>query len=163
MNHKATLTFSESLVRQAVLRFWLRSVGLGFFVALAVAIFCLAFLVAQGDRSWVVGGMGAVILIGIAIAIGIYFSHYRNSIRKFRGMESPTATVVVDDATLTLASGVATSTIGWSAVKEVWKFQGFWLLLFSKAQFATLPLTSISPEMQDFILRRVQEQGGKIA
>jgi len=36
-------------------------------------------------------------------------------------------------------------------------------LLYSKAQFSTLPLACLSPETQAFVLQRVQAAGGKVA
>jgi hypothetical protein len=44
----------------------------------------------------------------------------------------------------------------------VWRYPSFWLLFFSKTQFATLPLADFSPEAKAFILERVQDSGGKI-
>jgi hypothetical protein len=41
----------------------------------------------------------------------------------------------------------------WSTVKEIWRFPDFWLLLFSKAQFATIPAQCVPMAMQDFVLR----------
>jgi hypothetical protein len=35
-------------------------------------------------------------------------------------------------------------------------------LLFSKAQFVTIPLADLTPEAKAFILARVQDAGGKI-
>ena len=55
MPHQLTFTYTESLLRRAVFAFWWRTVGVGFFVAMAVLAGSLVFLVGQGNRSWVGG------------------------------------------------------------------------------------------------------------
>jgi len=162
MTHSATLIYSESLVRQAVFSFWWRGVGVGYFLAIAVASLWVTFSVAAGDRSWVIGVMGTVTVMGVVIAPVVLIVHYRNSMQKFREMVAASATIVAAEATFTLASDLGSSTFKWAVVKEIWKFQDFWLLIFSRSQFATLPLESIPVEMQNFILQRVTAYGGKI-
>ncbi len=51
-------------------------------------------------------------------------------------------------ATFTVISGIGTTTLQWFAIKDVWQFSDVWLLLCSKAQFSTLPLANLSPQMQ---------------
>jgi hypothetical protein len=45
----------------------------------------------------------------------------------------------------------------------VWRFESYWLLLFSKAHFATIPLEGISEQMRVYVLERVKCAGGKIS
>ena len=80
----------------------------------------------------------------------------------YQKMRNPTATLRVEDDTFTLSSSIGTTTLHWTAVKELWKFQSSWLLLFSKAQFSTLPIDDLSSEMRAFILERIQAAGGKV-
>lgn len=81
--------------------------------------------------------------------------------RQFWAMGQPTATLVLEEASFSLSSGIGSSVLQWSAITEVWRFRGFWLVLFSKSQFVTLPLVSLSEEAQAFILSRVEASGGK--
>jgi hypothetical protein len=162
MPHEATLIYSESLLRQAVFGFWHRSVGIGFFVALLIAALGLVVLVALGQSSWIIGGLAAVLLVGIAFALVVYVVHYRRSLQKFRQMGQPRATFRADDSSFTMSSDIGTTTLQWSAVKELWQFPSVWLLLYSKAQFSTLPLACLPPETQTYIVQRVRESGGKI-
>lgn len=158
-----TLEYTEPLVRGAVVAFWRRTVGIGCFVALALLACSLAFLLWQGDRSWLVGAIGAVLFFGLGFASLVYFVHLRKALSKFRGMGSPVATMELADASFTISSGLGSTSLQWSAVSEVWRFPSFWLLLFSKAQFVTLPLASVPAEAQEFILSRVSAAGGKVA
>lgn len=162
MSHEATLIYSEALLRQAVFAFWRRSIGVGFLAALLVAVLGLVVLVAQGMASWLVGTIAAVLVLGIGFAAAVYVVHYRNSLRKFRQMDKPQATFRADESSFTIVSDIGPSTLQWSAVKELWQFPSVWLLLYSKAQFTTLPLACLSPETQAYIVQRVRESGGKV-
>ncbi len=162
MLHKITLNYTESLLRQAVYAFWLRTVGIGFFVALSLLACSLAWMLWRGDRSWLVGALGAFLLLGLGMAVLVYFVHLRNTLAKFRAMGAPTAVLELGEASFAVSSGLGSSTLAWSAVTEVWCYPSFWLLLFSKAQFVTLPLASAPPEMQAYILSRVSGAGGRV-
>ena len=162
MSHHATLIYAEPLLRQAVFAFWRRSVGVGFVVALAVVAISLGVLIGQGETSWLVGVLATVLALGIAFVVALYFVHYRNSLRKFREMGSPQATFLAEESSSTFSSSIGTATFQWSAVKELWQFPGVWLLLYSKAQFSTLPLTCLPPEMQAYVAQRIRAAGGKV-
>lgn len=162
MSFETTLVYSAPLLRQAVFAFWRRSGGPGLVLALAIVALCIGVLVAQGNTSWMLGMLIAVFVLGVAFASALYIVHYRNSLRKFREMGGPEATFLVNDSSFTLSSAIGTTTLQWSAVKEVWQFSSVWLLLYSKAQFSTLPVACLSPEMQAFVLQRVRAAGGKV-
>ena len=61
-----------------------------------------------------------------------------------------------------MSSDIGTTTLQWSVVKELWQFPTVWLLLYSKAQFSTLPLACLSPETQAYIVQCVRAAGGKV-
>jgi len=162
MPHIATLEYTEPLLREAVFAFWRRTVGVGFFVAFALLLCSLLVLVWHGDRSWFVGGLGAFLVLGLGFAFVVYFVHLRNAMAKFRGMGAPIATLSLEDASFTMSSGLGSTSLQWSAVTEVWRYPSFWLLLFSKAQFVTVPLATVPSEAQAFIISRVSAAGGKV-
>lgn len=161
MEHETTLEYTVPLLREAVRGFWRRSVGAGLFIAIAICAGMLIFLLMQGDRSWVVGVIAAVLAFGAMLAAAVYVVHFRNSLQKFRDMGSPQAIFKASEHSFTVISAAGTSTLPWSSVKEVWKFKNCWLLLFSKAQFMTLPLACIPEETRAFIINRVAAGGGK--
>jgi hypothetical protein len=162
MPHETTLIYSTALLRQAVFAFWRRSVGVGFFVALLIAAIGLVILVALGQASWLIGGLAAVLVLGIAFAIVVYVVHYRRSLHKFRQMDTPRSTFRADESSFTMSSDIGTTTLQWSAVKELWQFPSVWLLLYSKAQFTTLPVACLPPETQAYIVQCVRAAGGKV-
>jgi len=163
MQHRATLRYTERLVVQAVHAYWRKTIGYGLPVAVALLIVFLVWRLMDGDHSWIVGLVAAVILLGGIMSVAVYVVQYRNSMSKLREMSQPVAEFVADADTFTITSDLGTSSLKWGAVKEIWRFESLWLLLFSKAQFVTLPLEDVPGPMQAFILDRVKASGGKIA
>jgi hypothetical protein len=161
--HSATLKYDEHLVNRAVRSYWRRSLGLSVLVGVPLICIFLAIQVASGDRSWYVGLLAGAAILGVGMPILVYWVHYRNSMAKFRDMKQPVATFVADEESFTLASDHGSSTLKWEAIKEIWAFQGFWLLLFSKAHFATIPLEGLSEEMRAYIVEKVKRGGGRVA
>ena len=161
--HRATLKYDERLVNRAVRCYWRRSLGLSVFIGIPLICILLAIQIASGDRSWYMGVLAGAAILGVGMPILVYWVHYRNSMAKFRDMTQPIATLVADEESFTLASDHGSSTLKWEAIKEIWGFQGFWLLLFSKAHFATIPLEGLSAEMRAYILEKVKRGGGRVA
>jgi hypothetical protein len=163
MKHEATLVFTEPLLREAVFAFWRRSVGFGFGVAVLALTTSLVLFLWQGDRSWLVGALATVLFFSLGFAALLYLVHYRNALNKLRSMPSKRATFVVEEAQFSVTSELGSSTLPWSSVQALWRTPNCWLLLFSKAQFITLPLACLSEEMRQFIAQRIEAGGGKNA
>lgn len=163
MAHEATLIYSESLLREAVFGFWRRSIGMGFILMLVALAVVLGVLVALGAPVWIIVTLAVLLLLAAAVAGALYIGYYRNSLRKFRTMTTPRATFRADESSFTMTSDAGTTTLQWSAVKELWQFPSVWLLLYSKTQFSTLPLACLPPDIQAFVQERVREAGGKVA
>jgi hypothetical protein len=117
-------------------------------------IIALVSLVLRGERGWLVGFMAAGVLCVVAIVASVFIAHSRNTIGRFRKMRSPEATFDCTDQDFTLTSEMGTATMPWSAVEAVWRYPRFWLLVFSPAQFVTLPLECLSAEAQALILSK---------
>jgi YcxB-like protein len=163
MSHEVILRFDEPLLRRAILCFWWRVIGIRFVIAMVVMAVGLVVLVSGGDRSWFVGVLATVLALGVAFVVAIYVVHYRHSLRVFRKMGDPEATLTLTESSLSMSSGAGSSTIPWSTVTELWQFPDFWLLFFSKSQFVTIPLANFTPDAKAFLLGRVEASGAKIA
>ncbi len=156
-----SLRYSEPLLRQAVRSFFFRSVyrqlGLSFFVIVAAMTAVLAYLVWSDDRTWFVGFLGAAVLFVGVFLVAIYVAHLRNTIGRYRQMRTPEATFAYDEQQITLSSELGSATMPWSAITEVWRYSQFWLILFSKSQFATFPLDGLDEDARAFIIRKTSE------
>jgi hypothetical protein len=113
-------------------------------------------LVQSGDRTWSVGVLGTALLFALLFLAVLYVVHLRQALRKLRALRDAVATFVAEDGSFTMTSDVGSSTFVWSTVHDVWKFKQYWLLLFSRAQFVTLPLADIPADMQAYVLERVR-------
>jgi hypothetical protein len=98
MEHRATLRYSEELVIQAVRSYWRRSIGLGTIVGTLIVSAMLVWRLAEGDTSWRVGLLAAVVGLGIIMPLAVYLVHYRSSMSKFREMANPVATLVAEES-----------------------------------------------------------------
>jgi hypothetical protein len=162
MVFQTTLHYNKTLIRQSAFSFWRRAIGFRFFVALALVASLLGYNLHRGDRSWFVGALATVVFISVAFPIAIYWAHYRNGLIKFKALGLPQASFSATESSFTFESGAGSSTLPWASVTEIWQFDAYWLMLFSKAQFVTLPLTDMSAEFRAFILQRVRASGGVI-
>lgn len=160
--HEITLRYDESLLRRAMLGYWWRQIGVGYILALVVMAGCLAILIANGDKSWLVGVLATMLVVGILMMTALYVVSYRRALGKLKAMDKPEAKLILSESSLTLSSGAGSSTIPWSTVTELWQFPDFWLLFFSKSSFSTVPLGDFSSDARAFFLERVQAAGGKI-
>jgi len=154
------LRYSEPLLREVVRVFVIRTITRGFgwrfFIVYSSLAVNVAYLVFHGDRSWVVGALAATLLfVGIFFLV-IYLAHYRNTIGRFREMRVPEASFSYTEEQFTVASELGSATLPWSSIVEVWRYPRFWLILFSRSQFSTLPLDCLDAEAQAFITRRTQ-------
>ena len=77
-------------------------------------------------------------------------------------MQTSEAPFVAEESTFIASSDLGNTTVKRSVVTEVWRFKDFWLLSLSKAQFIKLPLVDLPPEMQAYVLQRIQAAGGKL-
>jgi len=112
----------------------------------------------SGHDYWILG----VLALGLLFMAMLYAVHYRESHRKLLAMGEPVATLEVTESTFSVTSGAGAAQRPWTAIQEIWRFDTCWLLLFSKAQFVTLPLADLTPEAADFVLERVRTAGGKL-
>jgi hypothetical protein len=162
MSYEVILRYDPSLIRHSVVRYWWRIVGIRFVIAIIALAGCLSWLVSQGDRSWFVGMLATVVVLGLAFMIAIYVVHYRNGMQILRRMGDSHAMLTLTESSFSVNSAAGSSTLPWSAVTDVTTCSGFWLLYVSKSQFATLPLADFGPDARSFFLERVRAAGGKV-
>lgn len=161
--HQITLTYDEGIVRKAVFRFWKRTIGLFYLVALVILTILFFVLLYQGNRSWLIGVLGTALVFSLIFIVTLYLVHFRQSWHKFKEMGTPVATFIATESSATISSRAGTSTFPWSAIKEVWRYDDIWLLFFSKNQFVTFPCAQVSHDVQVYVLEHIQRAGGRIS
>lgn len=156
------LQYTEAVIRDAALASWHRAFGLRFVVALLLVATSLAYLVWHGDRSWFVGVMGTLLILCATFAVGFYLVSLRSSLRKFRKMHSPEASLQGDASGFSVSSELGAFTLPWSAVRQVRRYPDFWLLVLSRTSQVTIPLAGVAPDAQSFLLQKIEGAGGSV-
>jgi YcxB-like protein len=162
IRHEAVLHFSRALVRKSVTAYWRKTVGYRLPLALAITAAWLAARLYRGDRTWLVGALGAALALGLTFLVSVYVAHYRDGMRKLRAMGSPHSRLMAQEAGLTVTSGAGGVTLKWTAIAEIRRFPDFWLVLLPQAGFFTIPTATVPAEMQAFMLRQAAAAGAKV-
>lgn len=157
-----TARYSEPLVRAAVTRFWLRSLGWRFALTLLGLGLLLSYRVAVGDRSWWVGVLGAVVCFSLLLGGLGWFGQRRRALEAFRDLENGEATFTLSEDRLAVRSSRASAELPWSTIREVWRYPDLWLLVYSPNSFSTLPLGGVPPEALAELEKRVRKAGGRL-
>lgn len=157
-----TLTYTESLVRRAVLRFCGRSIGWFYPVVLLLLATSFTLGLVQGNRSWASGLFGA--LLGFAILIPLLFYRYQlaAALFRFRSLEGKPVVFVGSKDSFSFQSPAGSVDLPWRAIREVWWYEDLWLLVLSKGQFMTFPIEGVPAEDQELLLGRVNAHGAKV-
>ena len=161
MPHQVTLRYDEKLLRRAILGFWWRTLGIRFVIALVVMVTGLIVLVANGDRSWFVGILAAVLAMAFAMTVTLYVVHYRNAFRKLEKMGDPEATLRVTEETLSMSSGAARSPFRGQPLPNSGSFPTSGSCFSRGASSLHFRLPTSHPKLRDLSSNRIQDSGGR--
>lgn len=107
-------------------------------------------LVATGERSWILGLVGAAAFGPLVFLAAVWRAHFANTVGRFRAMATPEARFTLDDDNLTVAAEGTSSAMPWSAIKEVWERPDAWMVFLAPNQFFLLPLDGAPPDALGF-------------
>ena len=156
------LEYSEVFIRDAIRHYWWKQIGPVFpLVTLSLTVF-LVYRLIDGDRTWLIGALGAVIILGLATMIAIYVVHLRRALQRLERMKKPEATLELGEDQFRISSDVGSSEIKWSLISHLWCFDNVWLLFFSAGEFMTLPINDMSAESKSFLISKAKANGAKI-
>ena len=163
MAYTIDVQYAEATIRTAAHRFLKRfllpeiAVGLA---AVGLAAVLWGINAAPPWAAVTLGGAGlALVLVSGAVALR-YVSQAR---RKFTAMGDPLVVWRFSEATVGTRSGLGTTEVPWQLVTKVWRFDDVWLLFFGHGGYSTLPTAPLGDDVRDFIVRRVEACGGKVA
>jgi len=154
------VTYTPRIVKIAARRFWLRFIGPDGLIAFAVVCVLGVVLWATGSS---LGYVALLVMPAVGIlACTVYVIYQRRAIEGLKRLSPPAITYRLDDEEFTALSPLAESHVKWAAAHKLWRFADVWLLFFSARQYLTLPTADLSDDVRDFIVRKVQEAGGKV-
>lgn len=162
MKHEVTAEYTEALVKTATRRFLAKLLGWDYLVAWLVILSAVVVLVVLGQRGWLVGALGAVLMIGALVAGIVRVVAHRRALGTLRKMNNPVATFTFDDVGICVSSDLSTGTLKWQAVEKLWCFPEAWLLFIGKGVYSTLPTACLTEEVKQFIVEKLKGQGTTI-
>lgn len=159
MEHRVAISVSESVIRSATLRFWRRYTGWTAWAAWLVVAGWLCFALVQGDRSWLVGAAGALVLLLPSVWIFVYLVMLQRAYRRLRQMSSSTVEYVFSDQSIRSSSDLGSAEIPWSGVTRFWQFPEIWLLFVGERTYIYLPTDQLDASSRAFILDQIKMRG----
>src|SRR5207253_11362652 len=129
----------------------------GFFSLVAA----LGYLLATGDRSWIVGAVSAVVLLMAAFGVALYVVPYRRSLARFEGMSAKTAELSFTESGVRKTSALGQQEFRWQLIDRVWTYPRVWLL-FVGGTYMTLPPGNLDEETKTFVLDHIKQNGGRV-
>ena len=160
MNREISLTYTNDLIRYAVRKYWLRTIGLSGFLGFGLLLAGFIYLLVTGSRSWFFGFITACLLIGGGFGIASYFIYLNRSLEKFNRMENGTAKVRFADDRIGIESDLGWTEISWRMIERIWKYPLVWLIFIAKQGYITFPVADLDQEIMEFISLKVKENGG---
>jgi hypothetical protein len=158
----ATLHYDEVLVRRAVRRFCLRSIGWLYVLALFAMAVPLAAMMAGGDRSWVAGVLATVLIVALGVPVLLYRIQLSGALARFRALDGKPASFRGTDEMVTIRSAAGSAEVPWRTITGIWRYDDCWLLLMG-GHFITVPLAGVTVDQLAFVAERVRAHGGKVA
>lgn len=158
MEYRAHVTYDRHVIAEAARRFALRSIRWDGFAVFAVLVVVLAYLVATGDRSWVVGLLGGVVLLATAVGVALYVP-YRRSLARFERMSSKRAELLFTEGGVRMTSDLGQQEFRWQLIERVWTYPRVWPLLVG-GTYMTLPAGNLDEDTKRFVLDQVKRHGG---
>jgi hypothetical protein len=165
MPYEISVCYTEAIIQRAAKYFFGRFtrreavIGLGAVLAGAAAWFGLGL-----DWAYAVALAGAGLAL-VAVVVLVALAYVRGAVGKFRAMRDPTVRWRFGDDGLATTSELGSVEIKWEAVSEVWRFPEVWLFFFGASGwgYSTLPSDTLKPEVQGYIVSRIQANGGKVS
>ena len=154
-----TLHFPKPLMAAAVHAYWRQTLGLVTPIVYLLLTAYACYLLANGDRSWVVGALFTVVAFATVMCTALYNSHMRRAIETSRRLGSQPVPIEMSDTTISFSSPLGSTTLAWSEFSRISRYKSFWLLHFVRGSFTTLPVESLDSAALQFIADHVSGAG----
>ena len=156
------LNYSEKLIKDTVTKCWLQQIEPFFLVVLSTLTIYEIYLLFSGDRTWHVGFIGAVVLIGASTIFSSYVVQRNRALKRLNRMGRPKAIFEYSNSNFKVTTDIGSSEFKWSLISKVMRLDSAWVIYFSENETMTLPISNINEESRAFILSKVKENKGKI-
>lgn len=163
LRYQITMSYTLPMLKKSVRRYWRRSLGWRYFIAMLFIAICFFSSLYKGDALWMKNAFAIIFTLGVILGITTYLSNRYHVLGTYRALKDPTITFKIYDEKFALSSELGEGEWPWSAITEVWQYKDTWLVFLARASYATFPLSFISADAQAFILEKLQATHCKIS
>jgi hypothetical protein len=161
--HTVTVHYSETIVRDAATKFFLRYHKFRSFLIVAALVIVIGILTSWMGRDLSGVPFVAIGVLCVLLATLIRWSYVRLGVRRFRSMGEPIAEWSFAEFGFSTRTGLGYAEMSWKTVDKVWRYPDIWLIFFKGGPaYSTLPVGAVASDVRDFIASRVQAHGGRL-
>jgi hypothetical protein len=156
-----TVRYTKDHCLASAWRYWQRRLGKRYALELVIGVGLLV-LSGQGPYRWL--EVALMIAVGAFAFLGaaIFFLHWYRARQGLASLDPPESRWVLTEEAIAQKSSLGESAIGWPALREVWRFDDLWLLVWGKDIYSTIPIGQLPRNARALIERRVKEAGGRV-
>lgn len=159
MAFQVEYAYTREFARKASARFLARYFRPALLLLVGLAVVALIALL-----SGVGHGLAYAALVAPLLYLVIWNRYVHRSEKVAMDLRDPQIKLTADESGFTLQSIDHTSTLAWSRMKEVWKFDDVWLLFpyGVGSAYTAIPTSALSGGAAEFITARLAENRTKI-
>ncbi len=168
MEYHIEYVHSARFMTDIGLRYWVRTNWKGYILWLGLPLMTLCMCLASPDMTSSRKGLFYTgILLGAVLMIVIQFLYYLTSFPKaaekaFRKQNGQTVSTKFDEVGITYSYKGMSGHYPWKNFTSLWQQPQGWLMFYGERQYIPLPIAFLDTELQQFIIRKITEAGGKI-
>jgi len=160
-SYDLTITFTRELLLRANRYFLVRSFGFRGTVSLLAVVLLFVYLLVSGERDWLFGASAAGVFFVIVLIVMVFRVRQEYAVKRFEMMKDKSAHLRFGSDMVEMTSDLGRSEVPWNQFVQLWRQPDFWLLFYDRNAFVTLPAAQLEPELRDFIVEKVRQNGGK--
>lgn len=151
------MVYQPGLLAKGVWLYFYEIVGIWFPVVLCGLACFVIWQVLDGNRSWVVGAVGAFVALVVLIVGALLVVHLRRAGSNTRALGSSTVMLSVGADGLGFSSVLGNATIPWSRVEAIRSYRGLYLLRFQGGGYSAIPASGLGVEFVNEIRERISQ------
>ena len=158
MEREISYEWSRDLVRIAARRFLIRYAGQSLIASLIVLAIGLGGLILDGGNVfwW-------LIAIPPVIYTLLWVQYYLRITKAANELLGLRVTIRIGPESMTFQTDEHTSTMKWSAIKNLWSFPEVLLVFtYNRFNYSLIPVPLLGEELKQYIEAKVSENGGKV-
>lgn len=157
MTHSIEVKYDRLIVKRALNCFMFKRLGWLGILAVTIPILISIEILVMGFNTTPTYMYVLFALFSIygSVVAYIYYLRLNTSEVFFAKTNNPTVNFIFSDISVTAQSDLGCSEIKWEAFDEILKFKYFWLLIYARSGYLTLPISALSQECKELIESKI--------